>query len=96
MAAIKSFITKAEEADIIVPIGGASVGDHDYMRAAFAELGYETLFEKIAVRPGKPTWFASKGDHAPAFCALISALTRPAASSPHPQQIRIAPCSPRS
>lgn len=60
LAIIKSFITRADEADIIVPVGGASVGDHDYMRTAFAELGYKTLFEKIAVKPGKPTWFASK------------------------------------
>jgi len=61
IAAIQAFITQAADADIIVPVGGASVGDHDYMRAAFAELGYENIFEKIAVKPGKPTWFAAKG-----------------------------------
>ncbi len=50
-------IKRADQADIIVPVGGASVGDHDYMRAAFHNAGLEMLFEKIAVRPGKPTWF---------------------------------------
>lgn len=60
--AIQNLIERAASADIIVPIGGASVGDHDHMRRAFAESGYVNLFEKIAVRPGKPTWFASKND----------------------------------
>lgn len=47
--------------DIIVAIGGASVGDHDLMRAAFRELGAQMVFEKVAVRPGKPTWHARLG-----------------------------------
>jgi len=59
---ILSRLNSASEADIIVPIGGASVGDHDHMRAAFSEAGFELVFEKIAVRPGKPTWFAKKVD----------------------------------
>lgn len=60
--AIQSHIERANEADIIVPIGGASVGDHDHMRSAFSGLGYKTIFEKVAVKPGKPTWFAQKKD----------------------------------
>jgi len=60
--AIMARLRAARAADVIVPIGGASVGDHDYMRAAFAASGFETIFEKIAVRPGKPTWFARRGD----------------------------------
>jgi len=62
IASIRSHIERAAQADIIVPVGGASVGDHDYMRAAFAEAGFELVFEKIAVKPGKPTWMAAKGD----------------------------------
>ncbi|MEM1147738.1 MAG: molybdopterin molybdotransferase MoeA [Pseudomonadota bacterium] len=42
--------------DIFLPIGGASVGDHDHVRAAFLAARFDSLFEKIAVRPGKPTW----------------------------------------
>lgn len=53
-------IEQAEEVDIIVPIGGASVGDYDFMKDAFSNAGFENLFKKIAVRPGKPTWFAKK------------------------------------
>jgi len=52
---------EAAEADILLPIGGASVGDHDHMHAAFSNAGFESVFQKVAVRPGKPTWF-SKSD----------------------------------
>jgi molybdopterin molybdotransferase len=50
------------EIDLYLPVGGASVGDHDYMRAAFAEEGFTPVFEKVAVKPGKPTWFSTRGD----------------------------------
>lgn len=50
--------------DIIVPIGGASVGDRDLMRAAFAEIGFSPAFEKVSVKPGKPTWFGRAGSAA--------------------------------
>lgn len=58
---IRTLIDAAEGADIFLPIGGASVGDYDFMKAAFKESGFETAFEKIAVRPGKPTWFGTRG-----------------------------------
>lgn len=51
-----------KDADIILPVGGASVGDHDYMRRAFTQAGLEIVFEKVAVRPGKPTWFGRLGE----------------------------------
>jgi molybdopterin molybdotransferase len=44
--------------DVVVSIGGASVGDYDVVRAAFANAGFKPVFEKIAVKPGKPTWFS--------------------------------------
>ncbi len=59
--AIADFFTRARDADIIIPIGGASVGDYDFVKSAFHRAGGETLFEKIAVRPGKPTWFGKLG-----------------------------------
>jgi molybdopterin molybdotransferase len=46
--------------DVIVSIGGASVGDYDVVRSAFAAEGFAPVFEKIAVKPGKPTWFSAK------------------------------------
>ena len=51
----------AEEAlassDLLLLIGGASVGDHDHARPALMRLGLEMKVGKVAVRPGKPTWF---------------------------------------
>lgn len=61
LESIGTLIEAAKEADIIVPIGGASVGDYDYMKQAFAVAGYEPIFTKIAVKPGKPTWFGRLG-----------------------------------
>lgn len=61
--AIEAIIGAANDIDVFVPIGGASVGDHDHMRSAFRNRGFSPIFEKIAVRPGKPTWF-SKSEHA--------------------------------
>jgi molybdopterin molybdotransferase len=60
MASILDNIQSAD-VDLFVPVGGASVGDHDHMRAAFAEAGFDTIFEKISVKPGKPTWFSRRG-----------------------------------
>lgn len=60
MASILDHIQSAD-VDLFVPVGGASVGDHDHMRAAFREAGFEPIFEKIAVKPGKPTWFSRRG-----------------------------------
>ena len=45
-----------------MPVGGASVGDHDHMKTVFAELGFQPIFSKVAVRPGKPTWMSQNGD----------------------------------
>ena len=50
------------EADVIVTVGGASVGDHDLVKPALATLGLELEFETVNVRPGKPTWFGRLGD----------------------------------
>ncbi|MFN2258647.1 MAG: molybdopterin molybdotransferase MoeA, partial [Parasphingopyxis sp.] len=44
----------ADAADIVVTIGGVSVGDHDLVRPALAEAGAEIDFWRIAMKPGKP------------------------------------------
>ena len=41
-------------ADLVITIGGASVGDHDIVGDVAADLGFERAFYKIAMRPGKP------------------------------------------
>ena len=53
---------RGENCDLIVTVGGASVGDHDLVKPALAELGLELAVESVAVRPGKPTWFGRLAD----------------------------------
>lgn len=45
------------EADILVTLGGASVGDHDLVQAALKKRGIELDFWKLALRPGKPMMY---------------------------------------
>ncbi|HZM07380.1 MAG TPA: gephyrin-like molybdotransferase Glp [Methylocella sp.] len=45
---------RAVAADLLVTLGGASVGDHDLVKPALAKQGMELNFWKIAMRPGKP------------------------------------------
>ena len=45
------------DTDLLLVVGGASVGDHDLARPALMRLGLEMMVGKVAVRPGKPTWF---------------------------------------
>jgi molybdopterin molybdotransferase len=48
--------------DLVVTLGGASVGDHDLVKPALARLGLTLRVESVAVRPGKPTWFGVLSD----------------------------------
>jgi len=61
LAAIAEAIASARDADILITIGGASVGDHDLVQDALLKQGYRLDFWKIAMRPGKPLMFARKG-----------------------------------
>lgn len=54
LESLRSSFRKAAGADLIVTIGGASVGDHDLIGQITEELGMERSFYKIAMRPGKP------------------------------------------
>jgi molybdopterin molybdotransferase len=59
-AEIQEKIGQLDGFDIIIPIGGASVGDHDLLRPAFRAAGYDSLFESVAMKPGKPCWMMRK------------------------------------
>ncbi|MFO0993488.1 MAG: gephyrin-like molybdotransferase Glp [Hyphomicrobiales bacterium] len=54
-------IGRAKGSDILVTTGGASVGDHDFVREALLAAGIKIDFWKIAMRPGKPLMFGRKG-----------------------------------
>ena len=53
---------RAADADLIVTLGGASVGDHDLVRAAAQALGVSMKVESVNVRPGKPTFLGVLAD----------------------------------
>ena len=51
----------AEKCDVLITSGGVSMGVYDFTKAALKELGAEIFFERVALRPGKPTVFARLG-----------------------------------
>ncbi|HRK42440.1 MAG TPA: molybdopterin molybdotransferase MoeA [Gemmobacter sp.] len=53
-ASLRAAFALAEGADVVVTIGGASVGDHDVVARLAPDLGLKLAFHKIAMRPGKP------------------------------------------
>jgi len=61
LKSLKKAIASADNADILVTIGGASVGDRDFMQQALAEEGMQLDFWKVAMKPGKPLIFGRKG-----------------------------------
>ncbi len=62
-AGLKIAITEAlEDCDCLVISGGVSVGDYDFTKPVLRELGAELHFEKLELKPGKPTVFATLGE----------------------------------
>jgi molybdopterin molybdotransferase len=47
-------------ADLVLISGGVSVGPHDHVKPALEELGVQERFWRVALRPGKPTWFGTR------------------------------------
>ena len=99
--ALKSAIAAS---DLVITVGGASVGDHDHVGRARADLGVTELFSRLAIKPGKPNYFGLKGQ-VPVFglpgnpvSALVSflLLVRPALEimkgcpDPHPLTLPVA------
>lgn len=51
----------AERSDALILSGGVSMGVYDFTKTALRALGAEIFFERVALRPGKPTVFARLG-----------------------------------
>jgi molybdopterin molybdotransferase len=47
-------------ADVVIVSGGVSVGPHDHVKPALAELGVVEVFWGVSLQPGKPTWFGTR------------------------------------
>jgi molybdopterin molybdotransferase len=61
-SATRAALERGLESDVLVSSGGVSVGPHDLVRGALAELGADEVFWRVAVRPGKPIAFAVRGE----------------------------------
>ncbi len=59
---IHEHIESALDSDLIITSGGVSVGDADYTKEAFSAFDYDCIFEKIEIKPGKPTTFGRIGN----------------------------------
>lgn len=59
---IRKLIQKGLKKDILILSGGVSMGEYDLVGGVLLDLGVKIFFEKVALRPGKPTVFGMKGD----------------------------------
>ena len=59
----------SEQSDVVIITGGASMGEHDHVPTVLHQMGYEVLFNKIAIQPGKPVSFAMRSNK---FCFGLS------------------------
>ncbi|MGF7161448.1 molybdopterin molybdotransferase [Rhodoligotrophos appendicifer] len=57
LPALEAAIERGLDADVLVTIGGASVGDHDLVQEALVRSGLKLAFWRLAIRPGKPLMF---------------------------------------
>jgi molybdopterin molybdotransferase len=60
--ATRRALEPALDADVAIVCGGVSVGEHDHVKAVLADLGVEQVFWRVALKPGGPTWFGTRGE----------------------------------
>jgi len=59
---LREHATRGLDADLLISIGGASVGDHDLVQSVLGSMGLDVNFWRIAMRPGKPLIFGRLKD----------------------------------
>ena len=59
--ATRAALERGLEADLLLTSGGVSVGEHDLVRGLLAEIGVVEVFWRVAVKPGKPVAFSTRG-----------------------------------
>ncbi|HEX4735077.1 MAG TPA: gephyrin-like molybdotransferase Glp [Thermoleophilaceae bacterium] len=59
---VEGIAAAADSADVICITGGVSVGPHDHVKPALAELGFDELLWGVRLKPGKPFWFGVRGE----------------------------------
>ena len=56
---LRALMTKGLSADVLVLTGGVSEGIVDLVPQVLKEVGFEEVFHKVAIKPGKPIWFGT-------------------------------------
>jgi molybdopterin molybdotransferase len=64
---VKAMKDGLDQTDLVITVGGASVGDHDHVHEARRQLGVRDLFTKVAIKPGKPNIFGMDRRQRPVF-----------------------------
>ena len=59
---LEACMRKGLDADMLITTGGVSVGDRDLVQQTLNEIGMQTIFWKVATKPGKPTLFGMIGN----------------------------------
>lgn len=63
-----------KETDVVITVGGISVGDYDHVKAAAAEVGVKTVYWKVAIKPGRPNFFGTYSQRNAAVKKLVFGL----------------------
>ena len=58
---LRARVREGLERDVLIMTGGVSMGEYDFGKDVFQELGLQIVFSKVAMKPGKPTVFARRG-----------------------------------
>ncbi len=56
----KAFIRALKRSDVVISVGGVSVGEYDLVKGVLNDLGVREIFWKVAMKPGKPNYFGVK------------------------------------
>ena len=75
LESLKEAVNNAKDADLILTSGGVSVGDKDFTKLAFTQLGMESYFSGVDIKPGKPTTFGKIGE-----CLVVNLPGNPLAA----------------
>jgi len=59
---MKKMVEASLNYDLVITSGGVSVGEADFTKEAFLAYGFETIFDKVEIKPGKPTTFGKIGN----------------------------------
>jgi molybdopterin biosynthesis enzyme len=59
--ALTEAVSRGLDADVFLSSGGVSAGDYDFLPRVLQEVGVAVHFHKVAIKPGKPVLFGTRG-----------------------------------